>query len=61
MGPPEQPSMEMSQEERFRSLPLVARNLGAIREPEKLIRALAKEIRPLLTFDYLGLFLKDAA
>ena len=60
MGPPLWPSMEISQEERFRSLLQVARNLGAIREPEKLIRAFAREIRPLLAFDYLGLFLKDA-
>lgn len=49
----------ISQEERLRSLLSVSRRLGAIHEPEKLIRALADEIRILLTFDYLSLFLND--
>ena len=53
------PKGEISGEERLRCLLQVSRKLGAIRDPEVLIRALAREIRGLLAFDYLSLFLVD--
>ncbi len=46
-------------DERFRSLLGVGTTLGSIREPEELIRSLARELRSLLDFDYVSLFLKD--
>ena len=48
-----------STQERFRSLLGVGTKLASIREPEELIRSLARELRSLLAFDYLSLFLKD--
>ena len=53
------PKGEISGEERLRCLLQVSRKLGAIRDPEVLIRALAREIRGLLAFDYLSLYLVD--
>jgi formate hydrogenlyase transcriptional activator len=49
----------VSGEERLRSLLQASRKLGAIRDPEELIRSLAREIRGLIAFDYLSLFLVD--
>ena len=46
-------------EERLRSLLQASRKLGALRDPEELVRALAREIRGLIAFDYLSLFLVD--
>ena len=53
----DQPPNAISGEERLRSLLQVSRKLGAIRDPEELVRALAKEIGILLAFDYVSLFL----
>ena len=47
-------------EERFASLVGVATKLGAIRQPEEIIRRLAQELRGLLVFDYLSLYLEGA-
>lgn len=46
-------------EERFRRLLGVSKVLGAIRDPEELIRALGRELQRILAFDHLGLFLAD--
>ncbi len=45
-------------EEQVASLIGVATKLGAIRQPEELIRSLAQELRTLLVFDYLSLYLE---
>lgn len=44
---------------RLRSLLGLATRLGSIREPETLIRSVARELSALLPFDYLSLFLQD--
>ena len=59
MSWPDPPGNGISGEERLRSLLQVSRKLGAIRDPEELVRALAREIHGLLAFDYLSLFLMD--
>jgi len=46
-------------EERYRRLLGVSKVLGAIRDPEELIRALSRELQRILSFDHLSLFLKD--
>ena len=46
-------------EERVRTLIGVAKELGSIRDPEELIRSLGAELRRIVAFDYVGLFLKD--
>ena len=46
-------------EERYRRLLGVSKVLGAIRDPEELIRALSNELQRILSFDHLSLFLKD--
>ncbi len=46
-------------EERYRRLLGVSKVLGAIRDPEELIRALSSELQRILSFDHLSLFLKD--
>jgi formate hydrogenlyase transcriptional activator len=59
MASPEKASTGISGEERLRSLLQVSRRLGSIRDPEELIRGLAREIQRLLSFDFLSLFLVD--
>ena len=46
-------------EERYRRLLGVSKALGAIRDPEELIRSLSNELRRILSFDHLSLFLQD--
>ena len=46
-------------EERYRSLLGISKVLGAIRDPEELIAALARELRRLVRFDFLSLYLGD--
>ena len=46
-------------EDPFASLIGIATKLGAIRHPEELIRCLAQELRRLIVFDYLSLYLES--
>jgi len=46
-------------EERYRSLLGMSKVLGAIRDPEELIAALGRNLRPLVHFDFLSLYLGD--
>jgi formate hydrogenlyase transcriptional activator len=46
-------------EERYRLLLGVSKVLGAIRDPEDLIRAVSRELQRILSFDHLSLFLID--
>ena len=51
------PGLPISREERYRSLLGISKVLGAIRDPEELIAALARELRRLVRFDFLSLYL----
>lgn len=53
------PTSPIPLEERYRLLLGVSKELGAIRDPEELIRALSRELQRILSFDHLSLFLKD--
>lgn len=62
------PAKEESRVEPERSLPAryevlfgVSRAIGAYREPKELFRVLASELRRVVEFDFIGLFLYDAA
>ena len=46
-------------EERYRKLLGVSKNLGAIRDPEEMIRVLSRELQGILSFDHLSLYLKE--
>ena len=54
-----QSTFPISLDERYRLLLGVSKVLGAIRDPEELIRALSKELQRILSFDHLSLFLDD--
>ena len=59
MTTPRREDEGISGEERLRALLQASRKLGALRDPEELVRALAREIGGLVAFDYLSLFLVD--
>ncbi len=59
-GEPGDPSA-VPLEERYRSLLGISRVLGAIREPGELVAALARELRNLVPFDFLTLYLGDVS
>ncbi len=53
------PKTPIPLEERYRLLLGVSKVLGAIRDPEDLIRAVSRELQRILSFDHLSLFLQD--
>src|SRR5512140_3654923 len=55
-----QSTLPVSLEERYRLLLGISNVLGVIRDPAELIATLARELRRIVAFDFLSLFLGDA-
>jgi formate hydrogenlyase transcriptional activator len=53
------PTPPASPEERYRLLLGISNVLGSIRDPEELIAALARELRRIVEFDFMSLYLVD--